>query len=391
MACKDCHLRGKKYSEAPSECVSCHKLDEPHQGHLGVDCQSCHNVRDWKQIDFDHSTTQFALLGEHREVKCKTCHIDETYKGLPSKCVDCHKQDDAHAGAYGQGCEDCHSSNSWLKTVFNHGQKTGFSLSGKHTAIECNACHTTTLFKPKLKQACVSCHIKDDDHKGRNGQDCADCHKTSNWQTSTFDHDTKTKFPLRGDHQSVDCQACHLKPVTKKLPGVTCVDCHRDDDPHEGGQGKECDACHNNLSWIENTRFDHDLSRFPLLGEHKQAECSACHLSQRYKDAATECVACHEDDDIHIGALGVDCGLCHNPNDWALWIFDHNAQTEFHLTGAHEGLACGSCHRLQNQQDVSQSSNCISCHRMDDKHRGEYGGNCERCHTTENFKFIRLP
>jgi hypothetical protein len=323
VACNQCHSPNKKFRQAPLDCATCHESDEPHKGRLGTDCQSCHNVNDWNQVDFDHSTTKFSLSGKHRQQKCQACHVDERYKDLPSKCIDCHIDDDTHAGSFGAACDDCHNANSWLDTGFNHRRKTGFALSGRHAAIDCKTCHTVTLFKPKLKR--------------------------------------------------------------------TCIGCHRDDDPHKGGQGENCSACHNETSWTKNTRFDHDLSRFPLLGEHKKIECDACHFSKRFKEAQTDCAACHDDDDKHKGALGQDCGLCHNPNDWALWIFDHDTQSNFQLTGAHEGLSCASCHRAQKREGVSQSSECIACHRADDKHRGEYGSDCARCHTTEDFKRIRYP
>ena len=391
VECAACHLTDKKFRETPTDCASCHKSDEPHKDRLGDDCQDCHTVNDWKQVDFDHSTTDFPLLGKHRNTTCVACHVGEIYEELPAKCNDCHEEDDTHKGTFGVDCESCHDSNAWATIAFNHVQKTGFSLTGKHAVLECKACHTTTLFEPELQQTCLSCHQQDDDHQGLNGPDCADCHVTSDWRTSLFDHDTKTNFPLRGAHPRVACEACHLEPVTKTLPGVTCIDCHREDDVHEGGQGAQCSSCHNELSWIKNTVFDHDLSRFPLLGKHEAVECAECHLSKRFQEASVACESCHTKDDKHLGTLGEDCGLCHNPNSWSLWIFDHTIQTDFQLTGAHEGLDCASCHRNKSQGDVSQSRECIACHRADDKHRGQYGGNCGRCHTTTDFKTIRMP
>ncbi len=391
VECAACHLADKKLREAPSDCFSCHKSDEPHKNRLSDDCQDCHTVNDWSQVEFDHSTTRFLLLGKHSSTGCMACHVGEIYKELPSTCVDCHEEDDTHEGTFGTDCESCHDSNLWPKITFDHAQKTSFALEGQHAVVDCKACHTTTLFEPELQQVCVSCHQKDDEHKGRNGSNCADCHFTSNWSTSNFDHDTKTKFPLNDAHVRVTCEACHLEPVTKALPGVTCIDCHRDDDVHEDSLGENCSACHNEASWVKNTRFDHDLSRFPLLGEHKTVECDDCHQSKKFQDAPIECESCHIEDDEHLGTLGENCGLCHNPNNWSLWIFDHTTQTDFQLTGAHEGLACASCHRTKSRGEVSQSSECIACHRADDKHRGEYGGNCGRCHTTTDFKTIRIP
>lgn len=391
IKCVSCHLPDKPFHDAPTDCLACHKKDEPHKGRLGKNCQSCHNESDWTDVSFDHGKTNFPLFGKHKEAACGACHIDEVYEGLASKCIDCHKEDDTHEGAFGDACEDCHQPAAWIEIEFNHQKNTGFALTGGHAVINCATCHTTTLFEPKLSQDCVSCHRKDDSHKGRNGPACADCHITSSWTATNFDHNKNTKFALRGAHSKVACEGCHLESVTKKLPGDACIDCHREDDPHKGGQGDNCASCHNEISWVKNTRFDHDLSRFPLLGKHASAECSECHLSKRFQDASIDCVSCHAEDDKHGGALGESCGLCHNPNDWALWIFNHDQQTDFSLTGAHEGLACESCHRAATKNGVSLSGECVSCHRADDKHRGQYGADCERCHTTSDFKSIKFP
>lgn len=457
VQCAQCHNRTKKYREAPKECVSCHRADEPHKGNLGTDCQSCHNVSDWKQVKFDHTATKFALLGKHSQVKCSACHIGEIYKGLPANCIDCHKKDDTHKGTFGVDCASCHTNYTWVKTTFKHKQRTGFALTGKHKKTQCGACHTETLVKPKLNQACISCHRKDDTHNGRNGATCADCHITSSWRSTNFNHDTETKFALLGAHKNASCESCHLQSVTEKLPGMLCVDCHRADDkhngrngpnckdchnntdwqtvnfdhnldtkfvlqgahiqtpcenchlepvtqslpgtacadchraddPHEGSLGRDCSSCHNELSWTQKTKFNHEFTRFPLLGKHQNAECSACHLTKNFQQAHTDCISCHKNDDTHQGALGVDCGLCHNPNSWSLWIFDHNIQTQFALTGAHDGLSCKSCHINTDTKLPEQT--CIACHRSDDKHRGQFGKNCARCHTTDSFKSIKFP
>lgn len=391
VECTKCHAPEKKFREAQTTCLSCHRSDEPHKGRLGGDCASCHNETEWKSIRFDHSKTDFALLGKHTETECLACHKDETYKDLPSTCIDCHRKDDTHKGAFGGECESCHQASTWTEIGFDHGARTQFSLTGKHAAIVCADCHTESLTKPKLQTACFSCHRKDDTHKGRTGPACADCHGTTTWKASTFDHNANTKFKLRGAHKRVACEECHLQPVKKALPGMACIDCHRSDDPHKGGQGEKCASCHNEISWKENTRFDHDLSRFPLLGAHKDTECSACHDSRQFKDASVECDACHADDDVHKRALGGDCGLCHNPNSWPFWRFEHDMQTSFNLTGAHQGLSCAACHKTPAGREVSQSRQCVACHRADDRHRGQFGADCERCHSTKTFRDIRFP
>ncbi len=391
IACQSCHQPGKKFREAPGRCGDCHRADDPHKGSLGQECQSCHYTADWRRITFDHSKTKFPLFGKHQPVVCSACHADQKFKGVSTACIDCHRADDSHNGAFGTACETCHSAEGWTIAKFDHGGRTGFVLNGKHAAADCLSCHTKSLTDPKLDRACIACHRKDDAHKGRNGARCAGCHSENSWTKAHFDHNTQTKFPLRGAHVRVTCDGCHIEAVTKILPGRACIDCHREDDPHKGGQGELCATCHNEISWTATVRFDHDLSSFPLLGKHRNAPCDGCHLSREFSETPDDCVSCHREDDIHGGALGADCGECHNPNGWVHWAFDHNEQTDFPLDGAHEGLKCVSCHRAPAIGAVGTSSACVSCHRADDKHQGRYGRTCERCHVTETFRNIRLP
>jgi hypothetical protein len=103
-----------------------------------------------------------------------------------------------------------------------------------------------------------------------------------------------------------------------------------------------------------------------------------------------ECYACHKADDTHKRRLGTDCGLCHNPNSWTLWRFDHDTQTDFKLTGAHEGLDCHACHRAPAGERATLPSACGICHRPDDVHRGGFGDRCERCHNTEKFEDVTV-
>lgn len=390
VECASCHKEKKKYREAPVDCFSCHGGKDPHKGGVGRDCQSCHNVGDWKKVKFDHSKTAFPLLGAHKTAQCASCHVDGKFKGVKTDCAACHMEDDAHKGAFGPACGDCHIEADWKTQNFNHAAKTGFALLGGHAAIPCAGCHTTSLTVPKLSRNCFSCHREDDSHKGRNGPDCASCHSESAWKNVRFDH-SRTKFPLRGAHAKATCAACHVEPVTKSLPGTACIDCHKADDPHKGSQGERCASCHNETSWKEKVRFDHDLYSFPLLGKHKAAVCADCHQTREYKSAPSDCFSCHQEDDAHSGTLGVDCAQCHNPASWSFWAFDHDAQTKFPLTGAHEGLKCASCHRGDTGKKVERSSSCISCHRSEDKHRGQYGPACDRCHTTSSFKDVRMP
>jgi hypothetical protein len=392
--CGDCHAKGKKYRDAPSDCYACHQKDDKHKGKLGKACADCHVEKNWKETHFDHSKTKFPLTGKHRDVECKACHKDPSFKGAPLQCVACHKKDDdkkGHKGKFGDKCETCHTDRDWKQMRFDHNRDTKYPLKGKHRLTKCVACHTGFLYKEKTPTRCVACHKKDDDkkgHKGKFGDKCETCHVEKAWDISIFDHDKQTKYPLRGKHARTKCTACHTGFLYKEKTKTDCFSCHEKDDKHKGQQGKKCESCHNESDW-KKTRFDHGLTRFPLLGKHAKVECKECHPTPQFKDAKTECVACHEKDDKHKRRLGTLCETCHNATSWKSWDFDHDKRTNFKLDGAHKGLDCHACHTRPVTGRASLAGSCVSCHDGDDVHNGGFGRDCQRCHYTSSFKKIR--
>jgi len=391
VACSVCHEQGKssregalpKYRDAPTECAGCHEKDEPHRGRLGDQCQSCHDVKAWSTVRFDHAKTHFPLTGAHVKVECAACHVNEAWKGIDGSCASCHALDDVHKGTRGDDCARCHDTKRWKVERFDHFAKTGFALDGKHADIDCAACHLKEMARPKPPKTCIGCHSVDDKHAGRNGTDCAHCHTESSWKDVTFDHEREGHFPLRGAHAKIACAACHVGALQDKIPD-TCDECHAKDDPH-GGTLAQCGRCHSESSWQSVATFNHDLTEFPLIGQHRTAACESCHASTTFKTVESGCASCHKADDHHKGALGDDCGACHNPNSWTRWEFDHNLQTRFILDGAHRGLGCDACHRPDGPAPSKLSTVCVSCHRKDDTHEGRFGSDCAHCHTTKSF------
>jgi hypothetical protein len=152
--------------------------------------------------------------------------------------------------------------------------------------------------------------------------------------------------------------------------------------------GDRCEGCHVADHWTAQLWFEHDLTTFPLIGAHADVTCDQCHASAAFHDAGDSCVVCHADDDHHDGGLGKQCGDCHNPASWMSWIFDHDKQSDFALTGAHAVLVCDVCHSKSKRNTAAISDSCASCHRREDPHDGRFGDNCENCHTTSTFSQI---
>jgi hypothetical protein len=387
--CDGCHQSDDKHRAAPDDCIGCHLEDNIHNDSLGTECADCHNETDWLDVTFDHDTTDYSLIGSHLEVACIDCHEDKSFQFTSTTCVGCHAEDDVHEGRSGDQCDNCHNPTLWTDSSFDHARDTDFELLGNHALLTCDDCHSDDPFDDELEMECIGCHREDDDHEGHHGTECAHCHTNEEWPAIHFAHNTDTEFELHGSHPTVACIDCHVEPIFDSSPGSACASCHLKDEPHNGKQGDQCNDCHSEESWQEAPFFDHDITLFPLLGEHDNLECESCHDSQIFAGTNSACIDCHAENDPHEGRFENSCGDCHNPVAWDLWLFDHDNQTDFILAGAHMDVGCDICHRgsLASQEKLGNS--CADCHRADDVHDGEFGPDCGRCHSDRSFMDVR--
>jgi hypothetical protein len=388
VSCLQCHVSGKKYRDAPGQCVTCHEKN-PHDGKLGKECATCHSQSTWTVMKFDHDKTKFKLLGKHNEVACDSCHINNQYKNVPVDCFSCHSVDDVHRGKNGKECAKCHNNTAWKKLKFDHDKDTQFRLLGRHKQVTCVACHPKDPFKVKVEKTCISCHKADDNHRGQYGDQCQTCHGMEKWGKISFDHDRDTKYALTGKHEKASCSGCHKGSLKTKV-AKECIACHKFDDVHKGSKEAKCEGCHTTSSWKSDIMFDHDLSKFPLIGLHATTSCDDCHATKHYKGTTKNCNDCHNKDDIHKLRLGPACEQCHNPNSWKLWKFDHNKQTRFKLDGAHKKIDCYTCHKSAAPKGIALGQSCGYCHRKDDPHNNQFGQMCDQCHDTETFSNIQM-
>jgi len=339
VKCEECHksaviIPGTKatirYTGIESEqCSSCH--DDVHKGSLGTNCTKCHTPFAWNKIlsnEFNHDLTDYPLRGEHRTVKCESCHLPgEPLKPLPhQKCVDCHR--DYHEGQFahrstGINCEPCHSVQGFVPakfTVQDHKQ-TDFPLTGAHEAQPCIICHEkdasgTEVFHWEPLR-CATCH--EDIHKGQfaeqlSGNDCDVCHQLTSWQDLKFSHED-TDFPLRGKHKQVKCEKCHTpedpnnpdSPVNYVHVKTNCASCHND--IHQGQFAEDssdettCAKCHTPDAWKKLIFHHNTMSRFSLKGKHSNVACAKCHPQETLADGSTF---------VRYKPLGIECKDCHS-------------------------------------------------------------------------------
>ena len=249
--CAACHAPPWSGDTMANRCLECHgnvrqQIDArgPLHGRLteAMECRACHTEHKGPHAAltslarFDHNCTAFKLTGAHRKTNCQSCHTTPGYQ-LTSKfdmrdsnliaCVSCHAEPQVHKGKFGTACSECHSTSTWMSTPvslknvgFNH-DLTGFKLTGKHGAVDCQSCHGGDTFKGK-SQACVSCHAEPAVHKSRFGTTCTQCHTTNTWDGAMFNHNTAFKLPHEG--RNFACSACHTDQANYK--SYTCIDCH---------------------------------------------------------------------------------------------------------------------------------------------------------------------
>ena len=401
--CDSCHVRFNPAGQ-DALCLKCHKdvaadVQEKRGWHgrqkLGT-CRSCHTdhrgrdakVAEFDTKKFDHRQTDWELRQRHAELDCAKCHAPgKRWREAPNQCSVCHRADDKHHGGIGNQCADCHNERKWSEVEYDHEKKARFALRGKHADTTCEACHPRARYQGTPK-TCIGCHRKDDEHKGQYGEKCETCHGEKAWKPSTFNHDTDTKYALKGKHKGVKCASCHTAPLYRGKTSQDCVDCHRKDDKHKETLGTNCGSCHSERSWKEPPNFDHAKSRFPLLGRHAKVECKDCHKDALYRQTPSDCYACHRKDDKHDGTLGRACETCHGERDWKTTQgrFDHQ-KTKFPLRNAHAApkVKCDACHAdLRHLRDTRRD--CFSCHQRDDRHEGTQGRDCERCHSDRDWK-----
>ncbi|MGH7740460.1 MAG: cytochrome c3 family protein [Candidatus Eiseniibacteriota bacterium] len=403
------------------------------------------------------------LAAAHKDMdsalNCLKCHPPGG-GSMDARCIDCHTevaqmraQNRGLHGHVKDACAKCHPDHGGrdFKLIafeegapekFDH-KRTGWPLEGKHDSLTCDKCHLPKFQKDPvlaklqrkdhskswfgLQTTCNSCH--EDHHHGQLSLECQNCHGNASFKPAVkFDH-AKSRFPLTGKHEKVECAKCHLAterltiamdsegkqiPLYKPLHFEDCNVCHTKD-PHEGKFGKTCAGCHVTDSFhvIKKAAFNHDQTKYPLRGKHATVECAKCHdpkLAWGRKPLFEHCGQCHKDG--HAGQATIagkpaDCDACHRVEGFEPSIFtvEKHQLSKYPLEGKHMTADCSRCHRqLENTPANVQKygpsrvamrpthTQCTDCHN--DPHEGRFapGGeraqtkNCLACHTPMAFR-----
>jgi hypothetical protein len=281
---------------------------------------------------FDHLTTGFELLGQHRDLPCESCHVNAIFKGTPKTCSACHgvgttvratAKPTSHMLSTDQ-CDACHTEVAWKPAVnFDHKQALG----------SCSSCHNGVQAQGKPPN-----HIVTD-------LECDTCHTTISWAGATFTHLGVTS----------GCAQCHNNVSAKGMPSNHMP---------LGTPPAACEACHSNTNFtnwlgatINHTAVEkyetcaacHQTANF--LGMHPSTSSTAA--DSRPPTGATydpshpttgDCVQCHDTTTFLSSALrpsnhiptSAPCSQCHTtPGNYAL----------YDVAGVHQGLtSCLACH-----------------------------------------------
>jgi hypothetical protein len=318
------------------------------------------------RANFDHLTTGFELIGQHRDLPCESCHANAIFRGTPANCSSCHGVGTAVRATAKPAnhilstdtCEACHTPVAFNPAVnFDHTQVRG----------SCSTCHNGVQAQGKGPT-----HIVTD-------LECDACHTTLTWAGATFTHEGVTNG-CASCHNNVSAQGPTANHIPLGTPTTACESCHSPTDFTSWVGGKinhlavtalACESCHETAAFLgmhpstntaagdsrPNTTLD---PRHPLSGD-----CGQCHDTTTFANSALRPAN-------HI-PTNAPCSQCHTtPGNYAAYS----------VTGVHQGVSgCLTCHGpglgpFANVTMVSTPANHIPIGALDCNGSG--------CHSTAN-------
>lgn len=324
------------------------------------------------KLDFLFLLLTIILLSLNASAQISPGDLAKAHSNLEgiTNCTKCHVLGEKLTNAK---CLDCHTE---IKELVN--SKKGYHASKEVSGKECFTCHS--------------------DHHGRN-------FKIINFDKDKFDH-RQAGYELLGKHMVIECTACHKAEFIKVKKSqrselsylglqTDCRICHLD--YHQNTLPANCATCHNFAAFKPAPLFDHQKSKYPLLGKHAKIDCEKCHKIEIQNGKKFQhftgiqfnsCTNCHKDP--HSNKFGQVCNKCHNEESFhnitGLKTFDHS-KTNYPLTGKHLSVNCVACHKGIYNVPIKHDL-CKDCHT--DYHKGQFAKNgvspdCAECHNTEGY------
>jgi hypothetical protein len=325
---------------------------------------------------FDHLTTGFELIGQHRDLPCESCHVNAIFKGTPRDCSACHGVGTAvHATSKpashilaSDRCDACHSPIAWNPaTTFDHTEARG----------SCSTCHNNVQAQGK-----GATHIDTD-------LECDACHSTIGWAGAVFNHAGVTS----------GCASCHDgvhatgKPANHIPTDLPCESCHTSTTTWAGALSMPpnhipttapCQQCHTTAS---------NFALFSVTGVHQGVtQCLSCHGPSVAGTFDNVTIKTLDSNHFPIGSLDCNGAGCHsitnvNPGGFligAASITSPTLSVVGHTTIAGAVAACSTCHETAPYLGMVPGGGTASDARpsaaLDKTH--PTSGDCGGCHTT---------
>jgi hypothetical protein len=205
--------------------------------------------------------------------KCESCH--ETNVGVTAaKCVACHANNERLLGRQPttfhtniRECAACHIEHQGTHirpVLMDHvalakiGIRTLDRAAGKDAGSATTEASLKTWLRVKNfehldeKSAgevlnCVGCHSTKDKHLGLFGPECAQCHTTTQWTISGYQHPSP---------RSTQCAECHQPPPSHSMMHFGMISTKIAGQKDAGKTGccgpvevRQCQRCHQTTSW----------------------------------------------------------------------------------------------------------------------------------------------
>lgn len=207
------------------------------------------------------------------------------------------------------------------------------------------------------------------------------------------------------------CFKCHV--AKKGVSDKNCLACHYEIKKEQKRKKsfhakvkKPCSKCHvehkgkgRNIIPLNEKKYDHKNSGFPLYGKHSKLKCNKCHKKYRlnvetgrrtkkitYLGLRRNCTSCHKNVHKSENKKFLLCTNCHTFSAWkklrSPLKFNHTKETKYKLVGAHIKTPCVKCHK--HKFIIPNWNDCTTCHK--DSHKNVFGKDCLRCHSMNTFK-----
>jgi len=280
------HLRHAEMVQLNGGCETCHHFTPPNDPH--PECKSCHPTE-----IVHEDIAQPGLKGAYHR-NCLACHEEWDND---TACEICHEK--AVPGIPSEVCEHSHYEKIELielivfRTEYEEGDKVPFHHRNHselyerdcvecHQQQSCKRCHVQgeelhpmgAPTETDLHDTCFRCHREEDEY-------CDTCHGRD--PNDLFSHDV-TGWPLASYHAGLSCRSCHGQRGAFMKLEPRCQFCHPGD-------------------W-QPTEFSHASTGVELDEEHREADCSDCHV-QGF-GTPPDCADCHEDERRYDPKIGFD-------------------------------------------------------------------------------------